>query len=119
MPSECGIRSCDKNAHERQVIVSPDLYLMFSPGCRRKKSRTLSRPGDTTKAAMAETFSWDRPRWSMIGVVPRGAYVRRTSGAIMKPDSSTNTKAAFRPASNEIVVRSPSHDNTHFSCRGR
>jgi len=32
----------------------------------------------------------------MIGVAPRGAHVRQTSGAIRKPDSSMKIRDAFR-----------------------
>ena len=41
---------------------------------------------------MIETFLCDRVRWISSGVRPRGAQVRRTSGAINKPLSSRKTR---------------------------
>ena len=57
------------------------------------------RRGGTTRAPMPETFSWERLFTTRIGVCPRGAQVRRISGAIMNPVSSRQIRRALRRAS--------------------
>src|SRR5215470_9205524 len=44
--------------------------------------------GDTMRAPIPDTFSCEHPRTATVGVVPRGAQVRRSTGIIMKPVSS-------------------------------
>src|SRR5213594_867397 len=57
------------------------------------------RRGDATSAPMPDTFSCERARTDIVGVAPRSAHVRRSTGIIRKPVSSRQIRWAPRRAS--------------------
>jgi hypothetical protein len=62
---------------------------MLIRGNSAKARVSWRRRGDTTKAPMPDTFSWERARTASVGVTPHGAHVRRRTGIIRKPVSSS------------------------------
>src|SRR2546427_5255329 len=63
----------------------------------RARARVIRRRcGETIRAPIPETFSWERARTLSVGVTPRRPHVRRSTGAIWKPFSSRQTSEAPR-----------------------
>src|SRR5262249_61744999 len=60
-------------------------------------------------APMPETFSCERARTDSIGVAPHGAQVRRSTGIIMNPVSSRQTRWA--PSRGSFFYGGPIHLN--------
>src|SRR6058998_1503922 len=69
---------------------------MFSRGYSANARVSCRRRGDTTSAPMPETFSWERARTDSVGVAPHKAHVRRRTGIIRNPVSSSAIRWAPR-----------------------
>src|SRR5215813_2008459 len=67
---------------------------MLRRGCNANARVRRRRRGDTISAPMPETFSCERARTDSVGVTPRGAHVRRSTGIIKNPVSSRQTRWA-------------------------
>ena len=64
--------------------------------CGYKANARVSRwrRGETIRAPMPETFPCERARTAIVGVAPHRAQVRRSTGIIMNPVSSTQIRWA-------------------------
>ena len=80
-------------------------WALASSGSRRKYRPSRRRFGLTVTALMAEIRSC-RSQLLRIGVLPRGARVRRTVGVSMKPDSSRKTRWALRRRARRTIAGS-------------
>src|SRR5262245_47512463 len=72
---------------------------MLRRGCSANAKLKRRRRGDTISAPIPETFSCERARTGSVGVAPRGAHVRRSTGSIRNPVSSRQTRWAPRRCS--------------------
>jgi hypothetical protein len=66
------------------------------PGVQRQGERELAAARRDDERANAGDFSCERARTANVGVVPLGAHVRRSTGIIRKPVSSTQIRWAPR-----------------------
>src|SRR2546428_534522 len=80
-----GPRTCRARWRRNRRTCGPR---MFIRGWSAKARVMWRRRGDTTRAPMPETFSWERARTASVGVAPHGAHVRRSTGIMRKPVSS-------------------------------
>src|SRR5215813_12661294 len=72
---------------------------MLRCACSANAKVSCRRRGDTISAPIPETFSCERARTGSVGVAPRGAHVRRSTGSIRNPVSSRQTRWAPRRCS--------------------
>src|SRR2546428_800695 len=81
-----GPRTCRARWRRNRRTCGPR---MFIRGWSAKARVMWRRRGDTTRAPMPETFSWERARTDSVGVAPHRAHVRRSTGIMRKPVSSS------------------------------
>ena len=95
----------DWTAHVATKVLEKPTPLRPANVLSARARVSCRRRGDTISAPIPETFSCERARTASGGVTPHGAQVRRSTGSIMNPVSSRQTRWA--PSRRSFFYRGP------------